>query len=119
MGDLQRSDSERKSNRKPEHDRRGVKSRRSKKKKEQHVNSVNMSKCFYTNSDSLLNKRLELEAAIVLYSPDIVCITEFSPKFTTTPVQEAELQIQGYDMFSNTGNHRRGVIIYTRKELQA
>ena len=89
------------------------------KKNVQHVNKVHKLKCLYTNSDSLLNKRLELEAAIVLYVPHIVCITEFSPKATNTPVQEVELQIEGYDLFSNVGSHKRGVLIYTHKNLQA
>ena len=78
-----------------------------------------MLRCFYTNSDSLLNKRVELQAAISSYVPDIICITEFAPKSTSTLIQETELQITGYDLFSNIGNYKRGVLIYVHKELKA
>ena len=66
-----------------------------------------------------MNKKQELTAIIVEYSPEIICITEFAPKHTRTPLQEAELQLEGYDIFSNIGSQKRGVIIYTRRDLQA
>ena len=37
-------------------------------------------KCFYTNSDSVLNKRNELLAVIANECIDIICITETLPK---------------------------------------
>lgn len=73
----------------------------------------------YTNTDNLMNKRHELEAAISEYTPHIVCITEFAPKNTATPIQESELQITGYDLFSNIENCKRGVLIYTISSLKA
>ena len=76
-------------------------------------------KCFYTNSDCLLNKRLELSTIIELNSPDIICVTEFPPKNSFLPVQEVELQLDGYDLFSNVNRCNRGVLIYAKKELKA
>ncbi len=35
----------------------------------------NYMKCFYTNADCLLKKRLELSTLIELNSPDIICVT--------------------------------------------
>ena len=35
------------------------------------------------------------------------------------PVQEVELQLDGYDLFSNVNICKRGVLIYTKKELKA
>eukprot|EP00794_Sanderia_malayensis_P011225 gene11225-12404_t len=52
-------------------------------------------------ADCLLNKRLELSALIELNSPDIICVTEFAPKNSFLPVQEVELKLDGYDLFSN------------------
>ena len=83
-----------------------------------HVQKHNLS-CIYTNADSLLNKRAELSAIIVQHAPDVICITEFAPKNTALPVQEAELQVEGFDMFSNINNCKRGVLIYTNKSLKA
>ncbi len=75
--------------------------------------------CIYTNADSLLNKRTELLTIIAQHAPDVLMITEFAPKNTQLPVQEIELQIEGYDLFSNIEKHKRGVLIYTKKNLQA
>jgi len=76
-------------------------------------------RCYYTNSDSLINKRSELHAEIVKYAPDVICVTEVAPKSTIYPLQEAELQIKGYDLFSNIENHKRGVVIYIHRDLKA
>ena len=42
--------------------------------------SINSLKCMYTNVDGILNKRLELLTRIQDEKPDIVGITEISPK---------------------------------------
>eukprot|EP00794_Sanderia_malayensis_P016301 gene16301-17938_t len=116
MDNLQGRSHQRKSRRPPEEiGKRGIEE---KNKKKDDVNSVNKLRCFYTNSDSLMNKRIELQAVIVSDCPDIICITEFAPKNTSTPIQEVELQIEGYDMFSNINKLKRGVLIYTRKNLK-
>ena len=73
--------------------------------------------CMYTNADSLLNKRKELEANIVSIQPDIIAITEVFPNNPEVEVQKAELEIEGYDCLVSTGG--RGVCIYTSKKLKA
>ena len=64
------------------------------------------------------NKISELRTIVTVKSPDIVCITEVVPRNTTTSVQESEIQLQGYDMFSNLSDAKRGVIIYVKSELK-
>ncbi len=75
--------------------------------------------CYYTNADSLLNKRSEFAIAVAHYSPDIICIAEAVPKNTLTKAQESEFQLEGYDLCSNIARCRRGVIMYTAKKLNA
>jgi exonuclease III len=66
-----------------------------------------------------MNKRPGLQTVTSPHNVDIICITKYAPKNTTIPVQESELQIKGYDMFTNVDKCKRGVIIYTKKELKA
>ena len=65
-----------------------------------------------------MNKRIESEAVLSLYAPHVVCVTEIAPKVCSVPVTESELQVEGYDLFSNLDNYRRGVCIYIRKEMR-
>ena len=65
-----------------------------------------------------MNKRIEFEAELSLYAPHVVCVTEIAPKVCSIPVTESELQVEGYDLFTNLDNYRRGVCIYIRKELR-
>ena len=81
--------------------------------------SVNNLTCFYTNADNLLNKKNELASVIALYSPQLVFITEFAPKSTSVSVEEAELHIDGYNLWTNAKKYKRGVLIYTAIELHA
>ena len=48
-------------------------------------------KCMYTNADSIINKRRELEARIEESQPDIIAITEVLPKIHGDQIQKAEL----------------------------
>jgi hypothetical protein len=73
--------------------------------------------CFYTNADSIVNKRAELQVVIAQHAPDIICITEYAPK--NSNIAESELQVEGYDMFLNSNAYKRGVLIYVKKLLQA
>ena len=87
------------------------------------VNSfVNMDglKCLYTNADSLLNKIAELKLAVQNYRPHIIAVTEMR-KTRKTPIEDAEIQIQDYDIFRSNLNSNldRGCIIYTHRSLQA
>ena len=55
--------------------------------------------CLYTNADQFMNKRNEFAAAMNIYEPDIVGITEVKPKTTRFKVQESELTINNFDIF--------------------
>ena len=54
---------------------------------------------------------------IAINRPDIICVTEFAPKFTVTNVQDSELQIDGYVHCSNIDYYKRGAVIYVSKNL--
>ena len=73
--------------------------------------------CYYTNADSILNKRNELLFNISNSNPDIVCITEILPKNSLLPIHESDIQLEGYGCHSNinTESCHRGVLIYTKK----
>lgn len=75
-------------------------------------------RCFYSNVDSLFNKREELEARISLAKPDIIALTEIYPKNTHMDIDPVELQLPGYNLFLPS-KERRGVIIYVHEHLQA
>jgi len=53
----------------------------------------------YTNSDQLLNKHDDLLMQIADSPPDIILITEVIPKAQTNPIDEARLNIPGFNMF--------------------
>ena len=74
-------------------------------------------KCIYSNVDTLLNKRTELHYLHEHDQPDIVSLTENLPKNVKFAVQLAELQVDGYDCFSNIcdGNLHKGVVVYVKK----
>ena len=76
---------------------------------------------FYTNADNLINKRNELYHSLTSVKPEIICITEILPKNALLPVDDCELQIQGFDCFTNNNKSmcHRGVLIYTKKCLKA
>ena len=78
----------------------------------------NFFNCTYVNADNLMNKREELEAMIAIHSPDIICVSEFLPKNTSTPVQEPELNLVNYDLCSNISCAKRGVVIYVASSLK-
>ena len=52
-------------------------------------------------ADNLINKRNELYHSIISVKPEIRCITEILPKNALLPVDDCELQIQGFDCFTN------------------
>lgn len=83
------------------------------------VNSQKVLKCYYTNADSVFNKRAELVTAIAIHTPDVICITEAVPKNTRTKPQDSELQVEGYELFSNLERCKRGVLLYTADRLKA
>ena len=70
--------------------------------------------CFYSNVDSLINKRSEF-VQLVSNFPDIICLTEILPKNVHIPVLISEIDIKGYKCFSNLDIPGvRGIAIYVR-----
>ena len=74
--------------------------------------------CLYSNVDSLLNKKDELEARISQSKPDVIALTEIFPKNIQYEVDNAELSITGYKLFLST-KRKRGVAIYIKENLEA
>ena len=71
---------------------------------------------FYSNVDSLLNKRDELLARVSTEKPDIIALTEIFPKNVQSSIDDSEFYISGYNMFLSK-DPKRGVVIYsTRKK---
>ena len=55
----------------------------------------------YTNADTLLNKKEELNLRISQENQDIIAMVEILPKNRLSDINECELQIVGYNMFLN------------------
>jgi exonuclease III len=85
------------------------------------TNSVLILKCFYTNADSLMNKRSELLATIEDERLDVICVTEILPKNPVAEIQPVELHIEGFDCFINlqTAQCHRGVAVWVRRLFHA
>ena len=73
---------------------------------------------FYTNADNLINKRNKLYHSITSVKLEIICITEILPKNTSLPVDDCELQIQGFDCFTNNDKSmcHTGVSVYIKND---
>jgi ribosome biogenesis protein Nip4 len=74
-------------------------------------------KCFYTNMDSLNNKRAELDSRLALSKPDIIGIVEVNPKNATWKLSMEELQRCGYTTYFNLNG--RGVVLYINDSLSS
>ena len=72
----------------------------------------------YTNADSLMNKRTELDALIELHKPAVIGIVEVKPKNFRYKIQECEIAINGYDIFHNLDEEGRGICLYVKHELK-
>ena len=79
---------------------------------------------YYSNLDTFLNKKSEILDLINKENPDIIAFSEILNKKNPT-ITKAELNIEGYDAFyreeesNNKLLKRRGVIIYTKKSMNA
>ena len=75
-------------------------------------------KFIYTNADTLTNKLDELKTLVNIEKPELVAVTEVLPKNSQFPVQEQELQIEGYNSVSNIQVANtlsvRGIILYIK-----
>ena len=84
-------------------------------------------KCFYTNSDQLLNKIEDLKMLIADDEPDVMMITEVIPKAQKHPISDTQLNIEGYKVYKNFQNvdlnlgasGMRGVAIYVKNNLRS
>ena len=92
--------------------------------KKSKVEKGNFQSIYYSNLDTFTNKKAEIIDIVNNESPDIIVFTELLNK--KNPVlTKAELKINGYDEFfrdddiNDKVNKRRGVIIYTKKALNA
>ena len=66
-----------------------------------------------------MNKREELQARTSDCNPHIIAITEVKPKHSRYGIQEAELQLPGYDCIPGIDGNGRGVLLYIMKCLEA
>ena len=71
-----------------------------------------------TNADSLGNKLKELEVLCCEARPDIIVVTEVKPKNSTHRTTEAQLQLDGYDLYTNLAQGSRGICIYAGGNLK-
>ena len=75
--------------------------------------------CFYINARNLINKFDDFEAWVHDINPDIVGVTE---SWSTPSISDAELTLQGYDLFRQDRPVTReggGVLLYVNQRLQA
>ena len=85
--------------------------------------NVNKLNVLFTNADSLMNKRTDLEIFIgeQLHKPDIIGIVEVKSKNSNDLPQLSEFSLKGYDIhYVNVDKvYGRGVILYTASWLNA
>ena len=80
----------------------------------------------YTNADQFINKRDDLVALIAGNEPDLILITEITPKARCTSISKCLLEIPGFSTFfnfdsdsSSNMDNIRGVGIYVSNSLHA
>jgi len=71
----------------------------------------------YSNVDSFLNKKSEVQAMIEELKPNIIGLTEMRAK-NQNEVNESEYSIQGYNLFQNK-KPKRGVALFLKQTLNA
>ena len=82
------------------------------------VEQIKGLKIIYSNIDTYLNKREELQALIGEINPDIICLTEILSKLKGIDFNPCEYDIPGYQAFY--GPHRkRGTAIYVKMQLKS
>ena len=72
----------------------------------------------YSNLDNLTNKKTEISQLIDEDSPDVMCFTEICNKGDIF-LSKNDIELKGYDNFSNVDKAKRGAIIYVKKGLMA
>ena len=78
-------------------------------------------KIIYTNADSLPNKFTELQAYVNMSSPHIIGVCEVKPKNSRYELNEAEINMQGYNLYSSNlkKGRQRGCALYVSDKLNA
>ena len=72
----------------------------------------------YTNADSLINKRTELEARVAKLHPMIIAVTEVKPKNARLNIEEVELSLKGYELFTKLDGNSRGICLYIHSSMK-
>ena len=87
------------------------------KNKKTHISAISNLKCMYTNCDTLTNKTSELKLAIDSNHPDIIVLTEVTPKNNRYILQKSEIEIKGYNLYISDfeETNTRGVAVYIKK----
>ena len=84
-------------------------------------------KCLYSNVDQLLNKIDDLESMISEDAPDIMLFTEVIPKAQRNAINESQINIPGYDLYTNFdfteenlgASGKRGVAVYVKVDIKS
>ena len=74
--------------------------------------------CIYTNADPLINKRTELEARVAKLHPMIIAVTEVKPKNARLNIEEVELSLKGYELFTKLDGYSRGICLYIHSSMK-
>ena len=71
----------------------------------------------YTNCDTLTNKICELKLAIDSNDPDVIVLSEVTPKNNRYILQKSEIEIKGYNSYISNfeDTNTRGVALYVKK----
>ena len=74
--------------------------------------------CFYTNANSIVNKMEEMRKRVKEVGADIAAVTE---TWARAGITDAELMIEGYNMFRVDRKEKigGGIILYTRETMEA
>ena len=85
------------------------------------LHKLDFMSCLYTNADCLINKMSELKLHVKNSKPKIIGITEVKPKHFRYNLQNCELAIENYEMFSSniSNNIGRGASLYIHEFIQA
>ena len=80
--------------------------------------TISSFKVLYTNADQFLNKRDDSLLHIAGNEPNVIMITEVLPKVQPIFISDVQLQIPGYNLFTNfelncdlSGTKNRGIVI--------
>ena len=72
---------------------------------------------YYSNLDTITNKKCERNDLINKENPDIICFIELLNKLDPN-MEKAEVTLKGYDLFLGK-SPQRGVLIYTNQNIKA